>query len=287
MQSGCCDCVPGLRPGLVSSRVVGLHALRRTPRERGCPPPLLLLTVRLSSKGARSPGYIYNASPYDPREAAFTGDLDCRWSTQPNPRIISCLASCTSPRQYFATASSRSLVQGFVSGFPSYFYTPKLLDYTAPMSTPSHLSHLSIEDLHQQLKPIASTRGSKATFTNWASTFSSQTTATFRPSNVEQVRWVVELARREGKELRASGSGHSPSDLVCTDGYIINLDRMDQMLEVSHSSTLVDCGLFETIRTFRPSSRSVIAGCCRVVGRLDWYTGIAQMYLVPQGMGRS
>ena len=103
---------------------------------------------------------------------------------------------------------------------------------TAKPDSPS-LTHLSVIDLHAQLAPIAFTKGRKAIFTNWASTFSSKTTATFRPRNVQEVRMVVELARREGKELRASGSGHSPSDLVCTDGYIINVDAMNQLLAVS------------------------------------------------------
>jgi L-gulonolactone oxidase len=95
------------------------------------------------------------------------------------------------------------------------------------------LSHHSIADLHAILAPIASTSGRRSIFTNWASTYSSQTAATFRPRNVDEVRMVVELARREGKELRASGSGHSPSDLVCTEGYIINIDEIKEVLEVS------------------------------------------------------
>lgn len=110
-----------------------------------------------------------------------------------------------------------------------------------PLDKPSSpsLAHLSVIDLHAQLAPIAFSKGRKAIFTNWASTFSSQTTATFRPRNVEEVRMVVELARREGKELRASGSGHSPSDLVCTDGYIINVDAMDQLLDVSQGGSIL------------------------------------------------
>ncbi|KAI5477448.1 hypothetical protein MNV49_006360 [Pseudohyphozyma bogoriensis] len=98
----------------------------------------------------------------------------------------------------------------------------------APPPSPS-LAHLTTADLHTALKPITFT---KARFTNWATTFSSISTATFRPETVEQVRLVVELARREGKELRASGSGHSPSDLVCTGGYVINVDKVDKVLEI-------------------------------------------------------
>lgn len=116
-------------------------------------------------------------------------------------------------------------------------------------SSPS-LSHLSIIDLHAQLAPITYTKGRKAIFTNWASTFSSRTTATFRPRNVQEVRMIVELARREGKELRASGSGHSPSDLVCTDGYILNIDAMDQLLKVSPHSILLSSAQPQTREAF-------------------------------------
>ncbi|KAK4700290.1 L-gulonolactone oxidase, partial [Phenoliferia sp. Uapishka_3] len=101
------------------------------------------------------------------------------------------------------------------------------------------LSHLSTGELYSQLAPITSLPGQAGSiFTNWASTFESQTASTFRPTTVEEVRLVVELARREGKELRPSGSGHSPSDLVCTDGFVINLDRIGRVLELDTTTCL-------------------------------------------------
>ncbi|GAA5864831.1 hypothetical protein JCM1840_004919 [Sporobolomyces johnsonii] len=101
-----------------------------------------------------------------------------------------------------------------------------------PPSSPP-LSHLSTSDLRHKLAPITLVPGTSASvFTNWATTFRSQTEATFRPTDVEQVRWVVELARREAKELRAAGAGHSPSDIVCTGGYVVDLRGVDRVLDV-------------------------------------------------------
>lgn len=87
-------------------------------------------------------------------------------------------------------------------------------------------------DIGTLLRPYTLTETPARIFTNWATTFKSQTSAIFRPTTVEQVRWVVELARREGKELRAAGAGHSPSDIVCTEGYIVDLKGLDKVLDV-------------------------------------------------------
>ncbi|GAA5863346.1 hypothetical protein JCM8547_006954 [Rhodosporidiobolus lusitaniae] len=104
----------------------------------------------------------------------------------------------------------------------------------APLPPPPSppLSRFSSADLHSLLAPYTVTAGPQLTFTNWATTFRSTTSAVFKPQTVEQVRWVVELARREGKELRAFGAGHSPSDIVCTEGYVVDLKGLNRVLEV-------------------------------------------------------
>lgn len=43
---------------------------------------------------------------------------------------------------------------------------------------------------------------------------------------------IVELARREGTSVRCAGAGHSPSDLACTQGYMIRTDKLDALVEV-------------------------------------------------------
>jgi len=51
-----------------------------------------------------------------------------------------------------------------------------------------------------------------------------------------QCRLILELARREGKTVRAAGVGHSPSDLACTSGYMVRLTKMNRLIQVSSSS---------------------------------------------------
>jgi len=103
----------------------------------------------------------------------------------------------------------------------------------APLAASTSLQDIPTATLRKLLAPVTHTRGKHARFQNWATTFKSHPRAMFRPRSVEEVRWVVELARREAVELRASGSGHSPSDLVCTEGYIVNIDSVQGVLEVS------------------------------------------------------
>lgn len=100
------------------------------------------------------------------------------------------------------------------------------------------LSSISTASLISQLNPVRSTKGPRSIFTNWATTFSCQTSSLFRPTTIHQVRLIVELSKRQGKGLRASGSGHSPSDLVCTKDFILNLDEMNKIIDVSLSLSL-------------------------------------------------
>lgn len=48
-----------------------------------------------------------------------------------------------------------------------------------------------------------------------------------------QCALILELARREGKTVRAVGVGHSPSDLACTNEYMLRTTKLDKVLEVS------------------------------------------------------
>lgn len=93
------------------------------------------------------------------------------------------------------------------------------------------LQELSLERLRAVVEPL---RDHKAPpFQNWARSVKCHPRAVYKPETEEQIRHLVELARREGTELRAYGAGHSPSDLVCTDGYLLSLDNMQKLLNVS------------------------------------------------------
>lgn len=94
------------------------------------------------------------------------------------------------------------------------------------------LQSLSIDQLRAVIAPF---RDHKAKpFQNWARSVKCHPQAVYKPETEEQIRHLVELARREGTELRAYGAGHSPSDLVCTDGYLLSLDNMKKVLNVSY-----------------------------------------------------
>ncbi|KAJ6521069.1 hypothetical protein DFH09DRAFT_1331428 [Mycena vulgaris] len=44
---------------------------------------------------------------------------------------------------------------------------------------------------------------------------------------------------REGRVLRAAGVGHSPSDLACTNDFILRMMKMDKLLEVNQEKLYV------------------------------------------------
>lgn len=50
---------------------------------------------------------------------------------------------------------------------------------------------------------------------------------------------AVERARREGLRVRTAGAGHSFSDIACSDGLMLKLDRLASVTDVDRSSGLV------------------------------------------------
>ncbi|MBA2545843.1 MAG: FAD-binding protein [Solirubrobacterales bacterium] len=56
---------------------------------------------------------------------------------------------------------------------------------------------------------------------------------------LDEVVGVVERARNEGRRLRAVGSGHSYSDIALSDGYLVSVDAMDQLIDVDRDAALV------------------------------------------------
>nr|AGQ16462.1 gulonolactone oxidase [Fluvitrygon signifer] len=69
-------------------------------------------------------------------------------------------------------------------------------------------------------------------FWNWAETYACQPELYFEPSSVEEVRQILELAKKRSKRVKIVGCGHSPSDIVCTDGYLIRLNHLNKMQKV-------------------------------------------------------
>ncbi|KAJ4481020.1 gulonolactone oxidase Lgo1 [Lentinula aciculospora] len=98
----------------------------------------------------------------------------------------------------------------------------------------SSLASLDLHDiplakLYEILLPV--TTSSKA-FSNWAKTFICTPLAIFEPRNEYHCEIILELARREGKVVRVAGVGHSPSDLACTNEFMLRTTNLNRVLMV-------------------------------------------------------
>jgi L-gulonolactone oxidase len=74
---------------------------------------------------------------------------------------------------------------------------------------------------------------------NWAGDERCMPAAAMRPASTEEIQGAIARAGREGRRVRVTGSGHSFSDIVCTDGLMLKLDRLDEVLDVDRASGLV------------------------------------------------
>jgi len=98
----------------------------------------------------------------------------------------------------------------------------------------------SLDELYTLLEPVAVDRSSSAAvFQNWGRTFRCIPSSVFRPETEHQLELVLELARRERQTVRAVGVGHSPSDLACTSGYMIQMNRLNKIIEVNFEKRFV------------------------------------------------
>ncbi|MGH0149847.1 UNVERIFIED_CONTAM: hypothetical protein FKN15_043034 [Acipenser sinensis] len=83
-------------------------------------------------------------------------------------------------------------------------------------------------------------------FQNWALTYSSNPELYFQPTSIEEVRQILELARQRSKKVKVVGGGHSPSDIACTEDFMIRMDKMNKVLEVDKKKrqATVEAGIF-------------------------------------------
>jgi FAD-linked oxidoreductase len=74
---------------------------------------------------------------------------------------------------------------------------------------------------------------------NWAGDERCGPLAILHPGSVAEIALALERAVREGLRVRVAGAGHSFSDIACSEGMLLVLDRMQNVLEVDRSSGLV------------------------------------------------
>jgi L-gulono-1,4-lactone dehydrogenase len=80
---------------------------------------------------------------------------------------------------------------------------------------------------------------------NWAGDQQCVPVAVERPASVEELRDAVARAAGGGRTVRVAASGHSFTDIACTDGVMVRLDRMNRVLEVDPVARLakVEAGI--------------------------------------------
>jgi FAD-linked oxidoreductase len=59
------------------------------------------------------------------------------------------------------------------------------------------------------------------------------------PATLDELRSAVERATKAGQTVRVAASGHSFTDIACTDGHMLRLERMDRVLDADRESGLV------------------------------------------------
>lgn len=69
-------------------------------------------------------------------------------------------------------------------------------------------------------------------WSNWAATASCSPAAIEHPSTEEEIAGIVRAAAADGHRLRVAGAGHSFTGICCTDGRLIQLDRLGRLLHV-------------------------------------------------------
>jgi L-gulono-1,4-lactone dehydrogenase len=89
---------------------------------------------------------------------------------------------------------------------------------------------------------------SVASWRNWTGDQRCAPTAIERPSCIEDIAAALSGAADAGLRVRAVGSGHSFSDIACTDGMQIRLDGLTKLLDVDRTSGLVRVQAGITIR---------------------------------------
>ncbi|KAG0042557.1 hypothetical protein BGZ83_000333 [Gryganskiella cystojenkinii] len=111
-------------------------------------------------------------------------------------------------------------------------------------TTPAHATNLQDSvvlekeksNLQKELEALATP---KKTFENWARTFRCVPEQYYTPSTEDEIIQILRLAKLSGKRVKAIGTGHSPSDLACTDGFMINTDKLDRYIRADESKLTI------------------------------------------------
>src|SRR5207248_3312160 len=84
-------------------------------------------------------------------------------------------------------------------------------------------------------------------FVNWGRNQRCTPAAVEHPADEEDVAGVVKAAAAAGQRVKAVGTGHSFTDIACTDGRLLSLERLDRVIAVDEATRRVTVGAGITI----------------------------------------
>ena len=79
----------------------------------------------------------------------------------------------------------------------------------------------------------------RARWTNWGGTYGCSPTHIESPSTEDEISSVVRAAAERGEHVKVIGSGHSFTDIGCTDGCQIRLDDYNKVLDVDREAATI------------------------------------------------
>ena len=88
------------------------------------------------------------------------------------------------------------------------------------------------------------------TWRNWMGNQSCEPREIFRPTTIEDLQFVVRTAAKEGRKVRAFGSGHSWMPLVPTDDFLVDIRGLNQLHMKHGDRTRVGYVKLSVQRTF-------------------------------------
>lgn len=69
-------------------------------------------------------------------------------------------------------------------------------------------------------------------WTNWAGNLVCNPSKITSPSNLKELQALVKKAKENKQTIRAIGAAHSWTDILCTEGYLLNTDNLNQVLSI-------------------------------------------------------
>ncbi|HEX6488786.1 MAG TPA: D-arabinono-1,4-lactone oxidase [Candidatus Dormibacteraeota bacterium] len=74
---------------------------------------------------------------------------------------------------------------------------------------------------------------------NWGRTYRANPVAIQFPRSEEEIAAIVRDAVAKGQKVKAAGTGHSFTDIACTDGRLLKLDHYNRVLEIDREARTV------------------------------------------------